>query len=450
MRGAPSSGIERRDGEAGRRSRRSLRGIVLFGMAAIGCVSGDLEPTPIRGADFETTSEEHERQRAAEKYHAAIVEAGLVLEDPELESYLQARLDELLVEVGMDRGAVRVAIIKNPYMNAAMLANGIMHLHTGILARIENEAQLVTLLGHELAHYHLRHGLKEIVYRGREKSKVLWSRIALSVLLLPTGLSALPFAGIERDGLEAIVAPQMAGYSRDLETEADRFGFRLMTESGYDPGESSRFFDLLIQDDEALRAEINLEYGHTRKDPYYYASHPDLVDRLALYDGLRRALRESCEAEANDAVRDGGTRSGRAGCGSVGSKVGEERYMARIGNAVISSAQDSLRMGRRLGAIRVLERLVRFQPASAEAWALLGEIRSGRGSRKEDLSRAVSELEEAVRLDPGLAKAHRELGLLYRSLGRNAEANASFARYLDVLPDAADRLIVEQLLRESR
>ena len=448
MAAGASSRIAKRPGIGRDVRERLFCWIAISGLAVLGCASGNLEPSPIQGAGFESTHEEQERGRAAEKYHQAIVEAALVLEDPDLEAYLQARLDELLVEVGMEPGSVRVAVIRNPYMNAAMLANGVMHLHTGILSRIENEAQLMTLLGHELAHYHLRHGLKEIVYRDRERNKVLWSRVALSVLLLPTGFSALVFAGIEGDGLEAILAPQMAGYSRDLETEADRFGFRLMVESGYDPKESSRFFELLIRDDEALREEINPEYGHTRKDPYYYASHPDLVDRLALYDSLRRALGESCDLEVEGRVPGNDKGVALSGCGSIGSKVGEAQYMARVATAVIAGAEDSLRIGRRLGAIRMLERLVLFQPDSAEAWALLGEIRSARGTRKGELPRAVSELEEAVRLDPTLANAHRELGFLYRSLGRTREANASFERYLSVSPEAGDRLIVERLLGE--
>ena len=89
------------------------------------------------------TAHELEATIAADEYHAALVEAERILEDDDLHAYLQERADEIVAARGLEPGSIRVFVVKNPFMNAGVFPNGIVHLHTGILARIENEAEAV-------------------------------------------------------------------------------------------------------------------------------------------------------------------------------------------------------------------------------------------------------------------------------------------------------------------
>ena len=116
------------------------------------CLSTRIELDPIRTAKFTPTIAEQDLWRAASDYHAGLEKAELIIKDEELRSYLQSNLDKLLRKAKIPEGSSRVVIVRDPYMNASMLPNGIMYIHSGMLARMENEAQLMTLLGHEVAH----------------------------------------------------------------------------------------------------------------------------------------------------------------------------------------------------------------------------------------------------------------------------------------------------------
>ncbi len=411
----------------------------MIGLVFLGC--GGRRPVELDAlpADAERTGHELEAIEATDEYHAAMVEAERILEDDALHEYLQARVDEILVARGLAPDSIRVFVVKNPYMNASMLANGVIHLHTGILARIENEGQLATLLGHEIGHQALRHIAREELSRQREESRVTWTRVAIAVVLAPTGLSPFAFIDLESKGMEGVLARQMSGYSRAFETEADRYGFEAMQSAGYPVDESVAFFQRLIDVEEATRAELNV--GDAGEDPYIYASHPALTERKASYEKLIGEARSACAAAAEH-CRDLGTEGG-----SDSSR--EARYMARIEAAVLDAARADRAIGRRQAAITILERLLAFESDSADAWELLGSIRSARGSRSEEIPEAIEALERAADLAPDRAAVRRELGFLYRKTNRPAEAASSFRAYLEAEPEARDATIIRRFIDEA-
>ena len=392
-------------------------------------------------ADAAQTEHEVEAFEAADEYHAAMVKAERILDDDALHEYLQARTNELLVERGLEEDSIRVFVVKNPYMNASMLANGVIHLHTGILARIENEAQLATLLGHEIGHHVLRHVAREELSRQREESRATWTRVAVAVVLAPTGLSPLAFIDIETKGMDGVLARQMSGYSRAFETEADRYGFEVMQAAGYPVDQSAAFFQRMIDVEEATRAELNV--GEAPEDPYVYASHPKLTARKASYEQLIAEGRTGCEVE------DAGCASDEAEPGSGSEASQEERYMARMEAAVLDAARADRAIGRRLAAIAILDRLLAFQSESVDAWELLGSIRSARGSRSDEIPEAIEALERAAELDPERATVRRELGFLYQNTDRPVEAASSFRAYLDAEPEARDAKIIQRFIDEA-
>ena len=55
---------------------------------------------------------------------------------------------------------VKIVVIKDPYLNAFAFPNGVIYIHTGMLARMDNEAQLAALLAHEMSHCIHRHTLR--------------------------------------------------------------------------------------------------------------------------------------------------------------------------------------------------------------------------------------------------------------------------------------------------
>ena len=71
-----------------------------------------------------------------------------------------AVVDRLLTEDerASDAATVTVTVLRDPTLNAFALPTGHIFVHTGLLARVENESQLAAVLARELSHVSLRHG----------------------------------------------------------------------------------------------------------------------------------------------------------------------------------------------------------------------------------------------------------------------------------------------------
>ncbi|MDE0443038.1 MAG: M48 family metallopeptidase [Gammaproteobacteria bacterium] len=80
-----------------------------------------------------------------------------VVRDPALQAYLESVLCRVVRDHCAD---IRLYVLPGGGMNAAMAPNGMMLVFTGLLVRLENEAQLAAVLGHEAAHYVKRHTLQ--------------------------------------------------------------------------------------------------------------------------------------------------------------------------------------------------------------------------------------------------------------------------------------------------
>src|SRR3990170_3267566 len=138
--------------------------------------------------------------------------------------------------------------MSDPTLNAFAMPNGHVYVHTGLLARLDDEAQLAMILGHEMTHVTHRHALK-------------FNRDATNKQILYTILSVAASIGV---ALAAI-----NGYGRDLEREADAEGMKRLVRAGYDPKEAAKVFEL-------LRSE-----GKDRGtlETFFFGSHPRSEER---------------------------------------------------------------------------------------------------------------------------------------------------------------------------
>ncbi len=131
----------------------------------------------------------------------------------------------------------RFFVVEEPSINASALPDGTVLVNTGLLAAVENEAQLAFVLSHEVAHVLQAHYWRE-VHETRSKR----------VLLVIAALAGGAFIGdlglfLGELGLEAVVN----GYQRRLENQADRLGLQNIIERGYDPRQASRLSRMMIE-----------------------------------------------------------------------------------------------------------------------------------------------------------------------------------------------------------
>ena len=142
-----------------------------------------------------------------------------------------AELNRRVQEVGRRIAAVsphpewdwEFTLIENDEPNAFALPGGKVGVHTGLFRVAENDAQLATVLAHEVAHAVARHGAER-----------------MSQGLLAQGLGALAVGtGVNPQvvdlGAQAATLGVILPYSRTQESEADHIGLLYMAEAGYDP-----------------------------------------------------------------------------------------------------------------------------------------------------------------------------------------------------------------------
>lgn len=140
-------------------------------------------------------------------------------------------------------------LVEDETLNASAFPNGAVVIHTGMLKKIDNEAQLAAVIGHELAHVTQKHQAKN--YRKRQN----WD--AVSSILGTAALVTMGNAGVVPALVVGMTSEMyVSKYSRAHETQADRIGLRYMYDAGYDVREAANIWKKLAQDE--ADAETNV------------------------------------------------------------------------------------------------------------------------------------------------------------------------------------------------
>jgi predicted Zn-dependent protease len=155
-------------------------------------------------------------------------------------------------------------VVDDPTPNAFALPGGYIFLTRGMLALMNSEAELVTVLGHEIGHVTAKHQV------------TMMSRAQLAQLGLGLGTVLVPelqnLGGLASGGLQLL----FLRYSRDAERQADELGFRYAVAQRYEPREMARVFQSLQRVSETERSRS----GRSPL-PGYLASHPGEPERIA-------------------------------------------------------------------------------------------------------------------------------------------------------------------------
>ncbi len=157
--------------------------------------------------------------------------------DPIIQEYTELLVYRLSETSQVEDREFSIVLIDDKSLNAFAAPGGIIGVNGGLFLNADNEAQLASVLGHELAHLSQRHFARNVL-RGRDSnlasSLVMISAIALAIVSNnPTAFITGP----------AALAQQQLRYSRIFEREADRYGFNNMIAAGYDPKAMGEMFE---------------------------------------------------------------------------------------------------------------------------------------------------------------------------------------------------------------
>lgn len=214
---------------------------------------------PVSGQrELALVSESQEIEIGRQSAAAAESQLGLV-EDPGLQDYVQ-RLGMQLADAS-ERPALpwTFRVVDDPTPNAFAAPGGYIFVTRGLLALIGNEAEFVSVLGHEIGHVTARHSVTRM------------SRQQLAQIGLGIGSIVSPqiakFSDLAAGGLQVL----FLSYGREDERQADDLGYGYALAQGYDVREMVNVFAAL---------QHSAELAGRSPVPTWLASHPNPAERI--------------------------------------------------------------------------------------------------------------------------------------------------------------------------
>ena len=381
--------------------------------------------------------------RNAGEYEQKFDRRGYLYGSPELDTFVARIGARLAPKPTDDYVRYRFRVLRDSEPGAFTLPDGQVYVNSGLLAVMDNEAQLAAVLAHEIQHAAGHHGI--LSYRSARRKLI--TSMVLGPLTLGVG--------------DYYLMRSIMGYSRDLEEECDRQGAAKMVKAGYDPRQMSRLFVILMEDAEGERPSSR---------PSKWSSHPELQARVeytrALVPGLlvgvdpaslkvngtgyRSVVRRAALDTVADLIDQDYPRTAVALAQRiVRESDGSAAAHLALGNGMLALGARAILGGESGPSDREKRRAVRerYWMTRQERQARLSESPGGREALRRNLDRARQEFSRALALDPDLAEAHRGLGYVYEGLDRPKDAGIEFVTYLKARPQAPDRQAILNALQ---
>ena len=415
------------------RSLHRYPALVLVLFCVVACATANIPPIGTSHQPFQLAADEREIWERSEAEQQKLNRRGRLYQDPLLEEYINEIARRMTPPELQEQGVpIRIRILRDPSLNAFAYPNGAIYVHTGLLARVENEAQLASVLGHEMTHVINRDVVRH--YRST-RNKVIAANVAAvaasigisavagdqwrqgnAVTAAVIGQTANVMLGL---GLQLGLLAAVNGYGRSMEDQADVGAMRLMTQAGYDINEAPKVHQMVLQ-----------RYGDpSRLENFFFGNHSRNQERIEHYERLLGA--EYAQVAQTSSLI-----------------INTEEFQRRTRPLVRDNAILDVEAGRYGTARAALERVLAVVPADAKAHFYLGELYRKQRRAPTDVEQAVLAYQKAAEHDPSYPDPQRSLGLLYYTKGQKNEARQAFERYLELKPHADDRQQVREYLME--
>ena len=404
------------------------------------------------------------------------------IDDPVLFEYVdgiwQALLATARVSGNMSaeldqRFAWQILMGRDRTVNAFAVPGGYLGLNLGLLAVVTSRDELASVLGHELSHVTQRHISRLISRQSGQTPWVIGAMIlgALAASKSPEAANALLVGG------QALAIQSQLNFSRDMEREADRVGFGVMTQAGFAPQGFVSMFDKLQQ---ASRLNDNGAFPYLRSHPLTTERIADMQARQPINSAAGTPVEQTLEhamvsararALSNPAVDAMRQMVGEATSPTLAAQPAARQAASLYAGVMAAAklrdfAEAKIFLGRLTNITRGNERAFRLtglltvelalqsgQPLPATALShsarpelfLSSQVLIGNGGARD----AASNLQTWVALHPKdagawqlLASAYTAQGLLLRSIRAEGEAQVAQLDYAGAL----DRFKAAQIL----
>ena len=364
--------------------------------------------------------EESALWESASKHENRLRNSGTPFHNRQVEEYLESLAGRMLGDSLDHLGiALDFVLVAEPHLSGWVYPYGTIGIHTGLMVRMDNEAQLGAILAHEISHFLQRHTYSELIVDGRQ------SAVGKSLGFL-AGLAVANETGSFDQGIMDFTGDlwtnlATSGYSKKNEYVADEEGLILMARAGLSIDESIPAFS-------ALGENVVYGAGDPRK---LWSSHPRLEDRIRnLEKEIKKKKREK------DFV--------------PGVVPEAEDYYRHIAPTLLINARLDLQEQQFERAREALSKYLKVKPGDAEAYYLTGEAFRRASPLGPDFTQSLAAYQQALDSDPGYANAYKEIGMAYRMQGQDIEAGIAFQQYLELAADAPDAGIIRAYMEGLR
>jgi predicted Zn-dependent protease len=435
------------------------------------CLAATLATSPAR-AQLPTLGDTSEMNSSAERKLGEKIARDLYrdpdyLEDPVLDEYVLDIWTRLLdaarargeISAELDeRFAWTVLLGKDRTINAFTLPGAWLGLHLGLISVTSSKDELASVLAHELSHVTQRHISRLMTQQNRQAPWLIGAMIlgALAASRNPEAANAMIVGG------QAVAMQNQLNFSRDMEREADRIGFGVMTQAGFEPQGFATMFDKLQQ---AARLNDNGSFPYLRTHPMNTERIADMQGRQQLVGRARTPPPDLVHAmmvgrarvlsnPGVDALRSYLEDTELAGAGANRARQGGALYAAALASARLRDPANAAKLAARLGALAAGDaRAARIATLLAAEIALqagdnapAAALPEGASSGRPELlmssqariasgraAAAAQRLQTWVALHPRDAQAWQLLATAYAQQGQGlrairAEAEAQVAR----------------------
>jgi predicted Zn-dependent protease len=288
-------------------------------------------------------------------------------------------------------------VINNGEMNAWALPGGKIAINRGLLSELNDEAQLASVLAHEISHVTKRHSAR--MQKKAQGASLLGALIGIGV-----GLKAPQYQDLAVQGFNVAAYGAQANYSRDYELQADSAGMKMMAVSGYDPMAAVELQEIFLRQSQNTKSSA---LGQL------FASHPPSKERISANKLTAAKLSK------------GGMRGKVEYQAATAQLLKDKQAYQQLKDSMVAYNAKNYQQ-----ALALSEKAIALQPKEPLFWEMKGQILS----KQERYRDSVPAFDRAVSANPEFFRPLALRGLAYKSLGQWQQAESSLLASERLLP----------------
>jgi predicted Zn-dependent protease len=244
-----------------------MRRLAIAALVAVAALTSACATNPATGGKNVVLGSMKGEREQARRYYEQIIKAYGLYEDQALQEYVNSVGQRVAKNSHLPDEEWKFVVLDDESINAFTTGGNYIYLHRGLLTYLNSEAEMASVIGHEIGHVTARHP-------ARRQARAMGASVLATAAAIATGSSAV--AQLANIG----AAAWLQGYGRENEMEADRLGLEYAAKTGYRPEAMAETFNVFRSQETFERARARAEGRDPRIYHGVFSSHPAPDDRV--------------------------------------------------------------------------------------------------------------------------------------------------------------------------